>query len=101
MGLDLFDDPGRVAQPRRRLWRGTSRALPEAVRGEGADVFRTRQSSLDGDRLRPVRAAQTWAQLMTTARDNLSKADTMVAAAIEAKIRTPVEADPSSTDSTP
>lgn len=53
---------------------------------------RRRRSETAGDRLRRVPSARTIARLMTTARDHLSKADTVMMAVIESSVPTLVEA---------
>ena len=75
------------------LWRRLkARGFGGSLRVVAEWATRRRRAETAGDRLRRVPAARTVARLMTTARDNLSKADTVMVAAIETEIPTLVEA---------
>jgi transposase len=75
------------------LWRRLkARGFGGSLRVVTEWATRRRRAETAGDRLRRVPAARTVARLMTTARDHLSKADTVMVAAIETEIPTLVEA---------
>ena len=75
------------------LWRRLrARGFKGSLRVVAEWATRRRRSEMAGDRLRRVPAARSIARLMTTARDHLTKADTVMIAAIETGVPTLVEA---------
>lgn len=75
------------------LWRRLkARGFEGSLRVVAEWATRRRRAETAGDRLRRVPADRTVARLMTTARDHLSKADTVMVAVIENDIPTLVEA---------
>ena len=75
------------------LWRRLqARGFGGSLRVVAEWATRRRRAEKADGRLQRVPAARTVARLMTSARDNLSKADTVMVAAIEAEIPTLVEA---------
>lgn len=75
------------------LWRRLqARGFRGSLRVVGEWATRRRRAERAGDRLPRVPSAKTVARLMTTARDHLSKADTVMIAAIENGVPTLVEA---------
>ena len=75
------------------LWRRLqARGFGGSLRVVAEWATRRRRAETSGDRLRRVPAARAVARLMTTARDHLSKADTVMVAAIETEVPTLVEA---------
>lgn len=75
------------------LWRRLkARSFKGSLRVVAEWATRRRRAETAGDRLQRVPAARTVARLMTTARDHLSKADTVMVAVIETEVPTLVEA---------
>ncbi len=75
------------------LWRRLQvHGFPGSLRVVTEWATRRRRAESAGDRLQRVPSARSVARLMTTARDHLSKADTVMIAAIEGSVPTLVEA---------
>lgn len=75
------------------LWRRLkARGFKGSLRVVAEWATRRRRAETAGDRLQRVPAARTVARLMTTARDHLCKADTVMVAVIETEVPTLVEA---------
>jgi transposase len=75
------------------LWRRLkARGFGGSLRVVAEWATRRRRAETAGDRLQRVPSARTVARLMTTARDHMSKADTVMVAALERGVPTLVEA---------